>query len=113
MRWISWLPLVALLGCGAPSPGLSAEVVSVAALESGPSARVAIRWRNPSSRPARIERYRLEWPGGAIDVAPDGATIAPGGSVVRTLRVDATHGDVRGLTRENARVVDARASSNR
>src|SRR5688500_13567506 len=86
--------LDAFPGCGgsrAMRPVHGGVVAIDSTGESVPAAIVRIEWSNPSNDDVRIDAYRLEWPGGAMDVRPRDAVVPARGTLLRTARVDLIH----------------------
>lgn len=101
-----WFSLV--MGCAAPAaePGVTAAVIGARPTgESVPATVVELRWTNPLSEAVAVDGYRIEWPGGGIGLTPTDFVLAPGATVTRTVRVDASAGDLTTLAPATAHVV--------
>lgn len=87
--------LDAFPGCGssrAMRPVHAGVVAIDPGRESVPHAIVRTEWTNPGPEDVRIDAYRLEWPGGAMDVRRANAIVPAGGTLLRTTRVELRHG---------------------
>lgn len=57
-------------------------------LESIPSATLEVRWTHAEPVSVEVRRYRIEWPGGALELEPRDMVVPPGTALHRTVRVD-------------------------
>ena len=90
----------------APDAPPSAKITEVTG-EPGKTAhmKVAAVFTNPTSRPCRIARYTLEWPGGTKAIQLDDFVIPAGENRQRSVKVHPTDGDLTKLSTEGARMV--------
>jgi hypothetical protein len=66
--------------------------------------KVTSIFTNPTSKPCRIPRYTLVWPGGTKQIQLDDFSVPPGESRQRSVRVHPEDGDLKKLTSESARI---------
>jgi hypothetical protein len=85
--------------------GPTAKVTEVSgSAESTAYMKVTSIFTNPTSKPCRISRYMLVWPGGTKQIQLDDFSVPPGESRQRSVRVHPEDGDLKKLTSESARI---------
>jgi len=95
-----------------PGAGVAAAVVGARGTgESVPATDVEVRWTNPGSEDVVVGTYRVEWPGGSKEIKPDNLILHTRETALRTVRIDASSGDVSSLDPARAHVVVVAATT--
>jgi hypothetical protein len=83
----------------------SAKITEVAG-EPGKTAHMKVTavFTNPGSRPCRIARYTLEWPGGTKEIQLDDFVIPAKETRQRSVKVHPDNGDLTKLSLDSARM---------